>query len=47
MNGFIISPSAHNVDSFAEQSRIEGGLMVGPRVTCLLCWICYIWRNAQ
>ena len=29
---FIISPSADNVDSFVERSRIESGLMIGPRV---------------
>ena len=32
MNVFIISPSADNVDSFVERSRIESGLMIGPRV---------------
>ena len=32
MNNFIISPSADNVDSFVERSRIENGLMVGPRI---------------
>ena len=32
MNVFIVSPSADNVDSFAERSRIESGLMVGPRI---------------
>ena len=29
---FIISPSADNVDSFVERSRIEGGFMAGPRI---------------
>ena len=28
----IISPSADNVDSFSERSRIESGLMIGPRI---------------
>ena len=32
MNGFIISPSADNVDSFVERSRIENGFMIGPRI---------------
>jgi hypothetical protein len=32
MNFFIISPSADNVDSFVERSRIESGFMVGPRI---------------
>jgi hypothetical protein len=31
-NQLIISPSADNVDSFVERSRIESGLMVGPRI---------------
>ncbi|KAF8810077.1 hypothetical protein BYT27DRAFT_7162151 [Phlegmacium glaucopus] len=26
------NPSAHNVDSFCERSRIESGLMIGPRI---------------
>ena len=32
MNVVVISPSADNVDSFVERSRIESGLMVGPRI---------------
>ena len=32
MNVFIISPSEDNVFSFVERSRIESGLMVGPRI---------------
>jgi hypothetical protein len=26
------SPSAHNVDSFVERSRVESGMMIGPRI---------------
>jgi hypothetical protein len=32
MNVFIVSPSADNVDSFVERSRIESGFMIGPRI---------------
>jgi hypothetical protein len=32
-NHLIISPSADNVDSLVERSRIESGLMVGPRIS--------------